>query len=104
MCRAGATLHCSVQASHCGGFSCCRARALGVRASVVTARGLKSCGLQALEHRLSSSGTWASLLRGMWDLPGPGIEPVSPAREGGFLTTVPPGKSLSIFKFSKIFY
>ena len=35
------------------------------------------------------------LLRGMWDLPGPGIESVSPALAGGFLTTVPPGKSLS---------
>ena len=33
-----------------------------------------------------------SLLR-MWDLPGPGLEPVSPALAGGFLTTVPPGKS-----------
>ena len=31
----------------------------------------------------------------MWDLPGPGIEPVSPAMAGGFLTTVPPGKSLT---------
>ena len=30
----------------------------------------------------------------MWDLPGPGIEPVSPALAGGFLTTVPPGKFL----------
>ena len=29
----------------------------------------------------------------MWDLPGPGIKPVSPALAGGFLTTVPPGKS-----------
>ena len=29
----------------------------------------------------------------MWDLPGPGIEPMSPALAGGFLTTVPPGKS-----------
>ena len=28
----------------------------------------------------------------MWDLPGPGIEPVSPALAGGFLTTEPPGK------------
>ena len=31
----------------------------------------------------------------MWDLPGPGLEPVSPALAGGFLTTVPPGKSQS---------
>ena len=29
----------------------------------------------------------------MWDLPGPGIEPMSPALAGGFLTTAPPGKS-----------
>ena len=29
----------------------------------------------------------------MWDFPGSGIEPVSPALEGGFLSTVPPGKS-----------
>ena len=28
------------QASHCGGFSCCRARALGPQASVVVAPGL----------------------------------------------------------------
>ena len=34
----------------------------------------------------------------MWDLPGPGVEPVSPALAGGsrFLTTVPPGKSQDI--------
>ena len=30
----------------------------------------------------------------MWDLPGPGLESVSPALAGGFLTTAPPGKSL----------
>ena len=35
----GATLRCSVQASHCGGFSCCGAQALGAQASVVVARG-----------------------------------------------------------------
>ena len=28
----------------------------------------------------------------MWDLPRPGLEPVSPALAAGFLTTVPPGK------------
>ena len=37
---AGATLRCGARASHCGGFSCCRARALGAWASVVVARGL----------------------------------------------------------------
>ena len=29
------------------------------------------------------------MLRGMWDLPGPGIEPVSPALAGRFLTKSP---------------
>ena len=39
--------------------------------------------------------------RGMWDLPGPGIEPKSPALASGFFTTEPPGKHLSItFKAS----
>ena len=79
--RAGATLCCGAWASHCGGFSCCRAQALGARASVVVAR------------RLSSCGSRAQLLRGMWGLPGPGLEPLSPALAGRFLTTAPPGKS-----------
>ena len=35
----------------------------------------------------------------MWDLPGPGLKPASPALAGGFLTTVPPGKSREYFKF-----
>ena len=42
-----------------GGFSCCRARALGMRASVVAARGLSSCGLRVLERRLTSCGARA---------------------------------------------
>ena len=57
--RAKATLRCGAQASHCTGFSCFRAWALGARASVVVARGLSSCGSQALERRLSSCGTRA---------------------------------------------
>ena len=32
------------------------------------------------------------MLRGMWDLPRPGLEPVSPASAGRFSTTAPPGK------------
>ena len=52
--RARATLHGGVRASHCGGFSCCGAQALGARASVVVARGFSSCGSWALECRLSS--------------------------------------------------
>ena len=46
-------------ASHCGGFSRCGARALGMRASVFVARGLSSCGSRALERRLSSCGAQA---------------------------------------------
>ena len=42
---------CGAQASHCSGFSCCRAWALGM--------GFSSCGSQALGHRLSSCGALA---------------------------------------------
>ena len=38
--RAGATLRCGAQISHCRGFSCCGAQALGARSSVVVAHGL----------------------------------------------------------------
>ena len=43
-------------------------------------------------RRLSSCGSRAQLLRSMWDLPRPGLEPVSPALAGRFSTTAPPGK------------
>ena len=37
----------------------------------------------------------------MWDLPGPGLEPMCPELAGGFLTTAPPGKPMySYFKLS----
>ena len=49
-------------------------------------------------RRLGSCGSRAQLLRGMWDLPRPGLEPVSPALAGRFLTTAPPGKP-SVFIF-----
>ena len=52
-------------ASHCSGFSCCGAQALRCKS-------------------FRSHGAWAQLPHGMWDLPGPGIEPVSPALAGGF--------------------
>ena len=66
--------------------------------------GFSSCGTRALEHRLSSCGARAYLLCGMWDLPGPGLEPVSPALAGGFLTTAPPGKPyLFIFGSRQVF-
>ena len=42
----------------------------------------------------------------MWDLPGPGLEPVSPALAGGFLTTAPPGKPwfFSLFKRLRLYH
>ena len=43
-------------------------------------------------RRLSNCCPRAQLLRGMWDLPRPGLEPMSPALAGRFSTTVPPGK------------
>ena len=58
--------------------------------------GFSNCGSRALEHRLSSCGAWALLLHGMWDPPGPGLEPVSPALAGRFLTTAPPEKPLIV--------
>ena len=47
---------------------------VGSRRSVVAAPGLRSCGSRA------------ELPHGMWNHPGPGIEPVSPALAGRFLT------------------
>ena len=48
-------------------------------------------------RRLSNCGSWAQLLRGTWDLPRPGLEPVSPALAGRFSTTAPPGKPCFLF-------
>ena len=45
-------------------------------------------------RRLSNCGSQAQFLCGMWDLPRPGLEPVSPALAGRFSTTAPPRKSL----------
>ena len=43
-------------------------------------------------RRLSSCGSRAQSLHGMWDSPRPGLEPVSPAPAGRLPTTEPPGK------------
>ena len=50
------------------------------------ARRLSSCSSPALDLRLSSCGSRAYLLRSMWDLPRPGLEPMSPALAHRFLT------------------
>ena len=71
-----------------------------------------TCGLLVAEHRLRGFRTRSTqaqqwrlvgfraqtnkLLRGVWNLPGPGITPVVPALIGGFLSTSLTGKSLFI--------
>ena len=65
---------------------CCGARTL------VVAHGFQSTWAQQLW------GTQAQLLLSMWDLPRPGIKPMSHALAGEFLSTVPPGKP-DIFLF-----
>ena len=58
---------------------------LTIAASLVAEHRLQTC-------RLSNYGSRAQLLRGMWDLPRPGLEPMSPALAGRLSTTAPPGK------------
>ena len=88
---------------------------MGTWASIVVAHGLSSCGSRPLhlilakrprsdgsrplERRLSSCGAQVLLLRGMWDLPRPGLKPMSPALACRFLTTAPPGKPQSLLLY-----
>ena len=60
--------------------------------SGLAAPGLSSTGSVAVVHRLSCST--------MWDLPRPGVKPVSPALAGGFVTTEPLGNPC-VISFSK---
>ena len=62
--RGYSVFRCGSQASHCSGFSCCRAQAPGTWASVVAVLGLGSCGSNLrlwsegsviVEHGLSCS-------------------------------------------------
>ena len=65
---------------------------ISVASSVGESTGSLALWLQQL--RLPGSVVAAhELLGGMWNLPKPGIKPVSLALAGGFLTAVPPGKS-----------
>ena len=69
-------------------------------------------GLQRGLLLLGSSGSGAHSLQQLrhsglvvpwqWDLPGPGIEPLSPALTGRFFTTGPPGKPRSSSNHSKV--
>ena len=87
----------AVQASHCGGFSCCRAWVLGCGASVVAIPGLSSTGSIVVAHRLSCSMECGIFLE-------PGIKPVSPALAGRFFTVEPQGKPLFYLVFNSNFY
>ena len=92
------SLFLAVLGLHCwSGFSLVAASGatLPCSGSLVGPTGFSSCSSWALEHRLRSCGTWALLLLGMWNLPGPGIEPESPALAGGLDTTESPGNHQS---------
>ena len=74
-----------------GGYSSSRCAGLfTIAASLVAEHRLQT-------RRLSSCGSRAQFLRGMWDPPRPGLELVSPALAGRFSTTAPPGKPCTIF-------
>ena len=81
----------------CAGFSLQWSRALGHRlqqlwcvGSTVAVPTLQSTDSIVVAHRLQ-------LLCGMWDLPRPGIEPMSPTLAGGFFTSELPGKPCLMF-------
>ena len=82
-------------------FSSCSKRGplfIAMRGPLTIAASLVA-GHRLQTRRLSSCGSRAQLLRSMWDLPRPGLEPVSPALAGRFSTTAPPGKPLLIVLF-----
>ena len=70
-----------------GGHSSSRCVGLSLSRPLVAERRLQT-------RRLSNCSPRAQPLRGMWDLPRPGLEPVSPALAGRLSTTAPPGKPL----------
>ena len=90
---------CHVRPSHCSGFSCSEHRFWDAWTSIAGDHRLGSDGSQALEHRLNSCGTQPQLLRGMWDLSGPVVEPRSPVLAGRLFTTEPPGKTPYPFQY-----
>ena len=73
---------------------------LTLAASLVAEHRLQTCTLGNCGSRaLGNCGSRVQLLRGMWDLPRPGLEPVSPALAGRLSTTAPPGKP-QLFAFT----
>ena len=63
---------------------------------VVVLRLLIAVTSLVVEHGPSSCGTRTYLPPDMWNLPGPGIEPMSPTLAGRFPSTGPLGKSEKI--------
>ena len=68
---------CSMQASHCSGFPCFRALALGC------------AGFSSVAHGLSSFGLWAQLPCSMWGRLRAGIELMYSTLQARFPTTGP---------------
>ena len=61
-----------------------------MQTSIPVVHGFSSCSSQALDRaQAPECGTWPSVHQGTWNLPRPGIEPVSPALAGGFFITEP---------------
>ena len=101
----GATLHCHVQASHYGGFSCCWPPALwcadisscGARASVVAIPALQNTGSIVVVHGFH----WSTACG---NPPRLGIEPMFPALVGRLITTEPPGKPPSLLCITSLVF
>ncbi|CAI9177469.1 unnamed protein product [Rangifer tarandus platyrhynchus] len=70
---------------------------LTAAASLLRAQALGAWASEVVALRLRSSGTRAWLPHSMWNLPGPGIKPVSSALVDRFSSTAPPGKSPASF-------
>ena len=82
-------LRCTWAFSSCGEWVLLFIVACGLLTAVAS---LVEHGLQGM-CGLSSWGGMAYLPRGMWNLPRPGINPMSSVLTVGFLTSGPPGKS-----------
>ena len=85
------------------GLCCCEVFSL-----VASSRGYSRVAVNGLRWEAWAPGTGLQWLRctgfscpcGIWNLPGPGVEPMSPALAGGFSTTGPPGSPRVILVLS----
>ena len=86
----GLLSNCSAWACHCSDFTCCRAQALECMRFSSRDTWAPGYGSVVVAHRLNSPTA-----HGM--VPDQGLNLLTPALAGGFLTTGPPGKSLKYF-------